>query len=187
MVLVPKGKSYDEAEFPGRRALLVTPGGAIMQLSDDRQGFGAMRIYPGPVAGPNISAGVWQNVTAFNELVLPGEYCTLDPATGKFSFGTEGIWRISLFFSIRHNNAGAYREMNARLHNITKNTDFPPFQIPSGSAATITNFAFSAVYKIPAEILNDELILQIQGGAGSNYTNVSYETMNLSLSLEGVS
>lgn len=32
MVLVPRGKSYDEAEFPGRRELLVVQGGSLLQL-----------------------------------------------------------------------------------------------------------------------------------------------------------
>jgi hypothetical protein len=155
MVVVPRGQSWDEAVYPGRRNLLVSQGGSIMQLSNDRQGYGSMRVFPGPVAG-------------------------------KFKFQTEGVWRISIFMSIRHNNAGAYREMQARVFNVTDSEGLPPFQIPSGQAATITNFAFSSVYKIPPSILEKELVVQVQGGTGSNYSGVSYETMNLGLSLEGV-
>lgn len=186
MVLVPRGQSWDEAEFPGRRSVLAAQGGSIMQLGNDRQGYGGMRIFPGPVAGPNISSGVWQNVTAYNELSLAPELCTLDPVTGQFTFLSEGTWRVSIFLSIRHNNAGAYREMNARFRNITDNVDLPPFQIPSGQAATITNFSFSSLYRITKELINKVLLLQLQGGPGSNYTGVSYEGCNLSLSLEGV-
>jgi hypothetical protein len=186
MVEVPPGQSYDEAEFPGRRALLVAQGGTILQLGSDRQGFGGMRIFPGPIAGPNIAAGVWQNVTAYNEQTLQPEFCTTDPITGQFSFLTEGIWRISSFLTVRHNNAGAYREMNARFRDLTEGVDFPAFQIPTGSAATITNFAFSGIYKVPELILGHQFVMQVQGGGTSSYTGVSWETCNLNLSLEGV-
>lgn len=186
MVTVPRGQSWDEAAYPGRRNTLVYPGGSIMQLGNDRQGFGSMRIFPGPVAGANITPAAWQNVAAFNELNLPGELCTLNPATGRFSFQSAGIWRVSLFMSIRHNNAGAYREMNARFFNMPDSVALPAFQIPTGQAAQITNFAFSAVYNVPESILDKDFILQLQAGPGMNYSNVSYETMNISLSLEGV-
>lgn len=77
--------------------------------------------------------------------------------------------------------------MNARFFNVEDSSALPAFQIPTGQAATITNFAFSAVYNIPELLIDKDLILQLQAGPGMNYTGVSYETMNLSLSLEGVS
>lgn len=186
MVVVPRNKSYDEAEFPGRRQLLAAQGGSIMQLGNDKQGFGAMRIYPGPVAGTNISQSAWTNIPYYNELVLPGELCSLDIATGRFKFLDTGIWRVSVFLSVRHNNAGAYREMNARFYDVASSTGLPIFQIPTGQAATITNFGFTGVYDIKEDRVDKELILQVQGGPTSNYTGVSWETLNLSLNLEGV-
>ena len=183
MVLVPRGQSYDEAEFPGRRKLLTSFGGNIYQESTDVQGFGSMRIFPGPAAGPNISAGVWGDVTFFNELSLPGEMCELDIVTGRFKFLHKGIWRISVFMSIRHNNAGAYREMNMRFYDVVAATGLPAFQVPTGQAATITNFGFTSVYNISESNVGREFVTQIQGGAGSNYTGVSWETLNIGLSL----
>ena len=135
-----------------------------------------------PTAGSDIPVGSFIPVTQFDVFPTSSRGIVFDFGTDTFSFNFEGLFRISIMFSIEHNDLNAGRQFELRPFNITDVIAGQSTIIGVSRNTAVTNFTASFLIDIPASNVDDAFRLDV-GNADTILTSVVWETLNLSIDM----
>jgi len=135
-------------------------------------------------SGPDIpvGAGNWLVVDQFTTNPTSGRGMVLDPTTDTFSFDFDGLYRISIMFSIEHNEINSGRRFSVRLFNVTSGLGLHDITVGIGRNNGVTNFTGSFLIEIDTDHVGDSLRLEV-GQADTIISSVVWETLNLSIDM----
>lgn len=98
---------------------------------------------------------------------------------GKWSFSYPGVYVVSIFGSLEHNNSATARMTYVRIRNDTAGTSAIDVPVATHKNADGTDIAFSTIIEIDEADVGDDFILQV--GGGDTYTSVTFYTVGYSI------
>ena len=143
--------------------------------------YGSMALST-PTAGADIPVGSFIIVDEFDINPTAVRGMVLDFATDTFSFEFEGIFRLTVMFSIEHNDLNAGRQFELRLFNVTDAAAGSSIIIGVARNSAVTNFTASFLIEVSAASVDDTFRLEV-GNADTILTSIVWETLNLSIDM----
>ncbi len=143
--------------------------------------YGSMGL-SAPIAGPNIPVGSFIIVTQFDSNSTAVRGLVLDFTADTFSFNFAGIFRLSVMFTIEHDDINAGRQFELRLFNVTEAVAALPTVIGIGRNQGVTNYTATFLVDIAAADVDDVFRLEV-GNASVVIQTVVWDTLNLSIDM----
>jgi len=145
--------------------------------------YGSMELSGPPVAGLDIPVGSWIPITQFDSNPTPFKGVVVDFTTDTFSLDFEGVYRVSLSFSLDHDDiASMDREFSLRLFNITSATGGSETKIGVARKLSVTNFTSTFLINIAEVNKGDDSRIAV-GLADVMIEAVIWTSLNLSIDM----
>jgi hypothetical protein len=133
-------------------------------------GYGGIR-QASPVSIPDIGAG-WTVLTADSTSVVTPRFLTQSFAANGIAFNLEGVWSVSLGFSISHNESQQSRSFSVRLFNVTEGTAGNETVVGVGRNTDTTTFSVNLLVEMATADVGDLWRVEL-GGTLSSITGVT--------------
>lgn len=98
---------------------------------------------------------------------------------GKWSFEYPGVYVVSIFGALEHNNSASARKTYFRIKNDTDATSSIDVPVFTHKNADGTDICISTIIEIDEDDVGDDFILQV--GGGDTYTSVTFYTVCYSI------
>lgn len=156
---------------------------AIVQFVLDNfsvAGYGGIQLSAADETFPDLGAGYQTLVADTNTIDVP-RGTTPDHTTNSVALNLEGVWQISIGFTIEHDSSNQGRTIRLRLRNTVDGTTSTPNPIGIGRNVEVTNWSITTLFQNLPDNLADPMVAEIGGGdtvlvtaLDSYYFNVNY-------------
>ena len=161
-------------------AITVADGSAIVpQLFPRGIGqalYGSMNL--SAAAAGNDLGVVYDPITEYDTVNLPGLGITFDLVAGSMAFATTGVYVVNFLASLNHNSSNSGRVTSMRLFDITAAVPLPgEVRIGIGRNVEDTAIAVSLLVEIGQAEINEAIRAEL--GNGDIVTSVIWTTLSL--------
>ncbi len=126
----------------------------------------------------------WQTITGYDQVVTnTPRYVVQDLTNSGLVLDIDGMWLISVYFAISHNEVNAGREMLFRFYNADLAVGSRELVVGTGRNVGVTNFSASFLSEVDQVAIND--LWQIQVRSDDTYTSVTWEDQEFSVTHVG--
>lgn len=133
--------------------------------------------------GSNIGLA-WQTITGYDETtVTTPRFVEQDLANSGLVLNIEGVWLISVYFAISHNEVNAGRTMEFRFYDNDLGTGTRELVVGTGRNVGVTSFSGSFLAEVGSAAIND--LWQVQVRSDDSYTAVTWEDQEFSVTHVG--
>jgi hypothetical protein len=134
-----------------------------------------------PIADLSVN---WEAVP-FDAEDIPANGTTHDLPNNALQFQSAGIWNITVFVNLAHNESNGGREIDVRFYNLTDSAAGQEFTFPVARNQPGTAISFSALTNISASEIDKSWQLQVSGGTDS-FSSVIARNAHFHVSRVGV-
>jgi hypothetical protein len=132
-------------------------------------GYGGVRL-DAPTALPDLGA-FWTTLPATAAVLTAPRGVVQDFANDGLRYGYQGVWSITVYFAIDHNEVTQSRSIEVRIFNATTATGSVSSPIGIARIPPITNYSVTAMVEVDAAQVGD--LFQVQIGNNDILTGVT--------------
>jgi hypothetical protein len=140
-------------------------------------GYGGIRLDT-PTGMPSLGIG-FEVIPADAAVVTSPVTVTQDFGNNGIRFGQEGVWNLSVNFSIEHNESNSGRQFSVQIYNATEATGTAGVIVPVARNQPGTYFSATLMVEVSNADIGD--LYQIRVGGGDIITGVLVESYQLSV------